>query len=140
MLVSLLFLQISQFVMSALHEYPQVLSESRVKPGKQSVQVWLVRQAEQLAVVQVSQGRFPSEVVPLRHSVHVLFSNPNPNWQLVQLSAARSQVLQVLEQASHWKLVWLVYSVEAQATQALELSSPNPLAHWVQKPLVALHS
>lgn len=34
----------------------------------------------------------------------------------------------------------MVNSVEAQATQALELSSPNPSKHWVQRPFVALHS
>ena len=117
-----------------------MLSLSKTKLGRQSMQVWLVRQAEQLAVVQASQGRVPSEVVPLRHWVQVLFSKPKPNSQLVQVSAVRLQVLQEEAQASQRKLVRLVNSLEAQATQALELSRPKPLAHWVQNPLVALHS
>ena len=113
-----------------------MLSDSSTKPGRQSVQVPLVRQAEQLAVVHSSQGRVPSEVVPLTHSVQVLFSNPNPKAQLVQLSAARLQVLQVDEQAAQ-KKVELVNSVEAQASQVV-LLRPKPSLHSRQEPSEAL--
>lgn len=70
--------------------------------------------------------------------MQVLLTSPKSCWQLEHpLGPEVEQVRQLLSQASHLKVVWLVNWSEAQARHCPAPSRPNPEAHWVQFPVVA---